>query len=195
MIYIIFLIFLIIFIFYFFSSNFKEINNNFEYNEPTLTDTTKEIFYKDGCKITPLKEINFNTRILSKTKYSNLKDSFIVPYDIVFGWNNMVKKEYLDKINISQSNRWFFYDYKNNSLFNENDIRSNFDNFHIIPENQTVLEKIDNLSIGDTVYIKGYLVNLDCSFINFKRGSSLSFTDRSATSCEQILIEDIKELN
>lgn len=185
---------LIISLYLFFSSPFKEIKE--ELLEPILENTSESSFFIKGCEITPIKKINMNTMILSKKDYtnSNLIDSFIVPYDFVFGWKNMSKKEYLDLINISQNNRWFFYNYKQNELFKEKDILEHFDNFHIIPKDEFILNKLNSYKIGNIINIEGFLVSLNCPYINFKRGTSLSFKDRSATSCEQIFITDIEKI-
>jgi hypothetical protein len=198
MIVIIFLFILIIFfisIFYlFFSSPFKELTE--ELINPILENTEKKSFFLKGCEIKPIKKIYMEAIILSKKDYrkSNLLDSFIVPYDFVFGWKNMSKKEFLDVINISQNNRWFFYNYKQNNLFQEKDILENFDNFHIIPKDEIILDNLRHFKIGDIVRVEGFLVSLNCPFINFSRGTSLSFKDRSATSCEQIYITNIEKL-
>lgn len=147
-------------------------------------------FYIDNCKIETLSKISLDARILNITKYenSNFDDNKFVPYDIVLGWNNLTKKEYLENIEISQSNRYFYYQYKNlkHELFLDN-----FDNFHII-NNEYIEKNKDLLKKYSNINIEGYLVNVQCP--TWSRKTSLSFSDRSQTSCEQLYITNISKI-
>lgn len=174
----------------YFFAGFKWNENINIKGKPVLTEVEETILQRENCIIRKHHEIEFAARILSKEDYKYEIDGKVVPMDIVFGWGKMSQDKYIKQIDLSQGVRWFHY--KLNGV-PHNQIKCNFDNFHIIPQTGKIKREIDSFREGEAVMVKGYLVDLSCSN-GVKRNSSLSWCDRSATSCEQILITSIKEL-
>lgn len=189
---VLFALFLIIFIssVIYYALNVKYMNLVYMPESPIVVDVSGITKSEDGCEIEMIKDIKFKARVLSKVSYrgSKYSDSDHVPYDIVFGWGNLTDKKYLEKISITQNNRYFFYNY--DKSIDHSEIIEDFDNFHII--NNFEIKNIEKISKHDNVYVEGYLANMKCK--NFSRKSSTSFSDRSSSSCEQIYITKIIKL-
>lgn len=164
-------------------------------SDPVVTQIDQKIFpAKDNCKVKTTNHIEFAARVLAMKEYSHLPDSDIVPMDIVFGWDLMSQDKIISRVSIEQNTRWFYYKFDPNEIdFSHEDIKCSFDNFHIIPGNSKVKGFLSSLKEGEAVKIKGYLADLEC--MDFERYTSLSWCDRSPTSCEQLLIESIEYLN
>lgn len=187
--FILLLIIIIISLSLFIIFQFKYYDLKYLDQEPILNELNYK-FQESGCEFEVVKAIDFSARILSIRDYTDSRyyDKDLVPYDIVFGWGNLTKKEYLENINITQNNRFFHYNYKD---LNHNDFITDFDNFHIV-NNSYLNENIHYLKRYNNLSISGYLVNIKCD--NWNRNTSISFKDRSATSCEQLYITSMNEI-
>ena len=126
---------------------------------PYIESIYEESFnLKHGCVATSTNYLEFKSRLLSKKDYrgSRFYDQDIAIYDFVLGWGIMSIDKYIKKVNISQNDRWFFYKMKDIS---HGAILEHFDNFHMIPENDSISEKLDNVIPGQVIALKGYLVS------------------------------------
>lgn len=145
----------------------------------------KSIKLKDA-EIQKIAEYKIDAIVLSKKEYSD-KMSDLVPIDLALGWGPMSKQELINKLNISQSGRWFYFFYKEG--IDVKDVSENSANTHIIPLTNDILEKIEDLDIGSKVTLKGYLVNLKYNALEMK--SSTSRNDLGSGSCEVMLVQEV----
>jgi hypothetical protein len=106
-----------------------------------------------------LAEYQIKARVLSRNNFSIGKESEISPFDLALGWGPMSDQSVIDKIDISQSNRW--YRWKADVLpIPAREISLNSANVHIIPKDETMKDKFDNVYSGSLIEMKGYLVEI-----------------------------------
>jgi hypothetical protein len=159
---------------------------------PVQVETTKASFEYKGFTITPLAAFQIEARLLSKRKYFLGNEAKLAPVDYALGWGPMSNFNILKELDISQSNRWYFYQYKTPPIL-PNDIIAHSGNMHLIPATQTVARKIKSVRRGEIILLKGYLVN-----VSSQKGwhwlSSLSRTDTGSGSCEVVWVEELKKM-
>jgi hypothetical protein len=113
----------------------------------------------DEFRFKALAEYQIKARVLSRNNFSVGKESEISPFDLALGWGPMSDQSIIDKIEISQSNRW--YHWQADVLpIPSREVSLNSANVHIIPKDETVEEKFDNVYKGSLIEIKGYLVEV-----------------------------------
>lgn len=113
----------------------------------------------EGYKIRPVASFAMKGRVLSKEEYMFDEKSDISPYDIVLGWQIMSDQNFSDMIDVSQGFRTFHIDY-NNPRIKAKSMVQQMANLHIIPADELITDRIDDLVKGDIVLLKGYLVNV-----------------------------------
>tara|TARA_R110000782_G_scaffold73615_3_gene147284 strand:+ start:2324 stop:2947 length:624 start_codon:yes stop_codon:yes gene_type:complete len=153
---------------------------------------SKQAFQFDEFQITPLANFQLVARVLGAERYRADRESRLSPVDLALGWGPMANPATLDKLTITQSNRW--YHWRTDKFpIPRRDIETNSANMHFIPANSAVAAKLKSIQTGDTVKLIGYLVHVDG-----KNGwtwtSSLTREDTGSHSCEVILLEDIKTI-
>ena len=67
-------------------------------------------------------------------------------------------------------------------------------NIHLIPANKEILKQIKDISSNDIYFLSGYLVTAKCSN-GFFRGSSTVRNDSGNGACEQLYVEEIKQVH
>jgi len=137
-----------------------------------------------------LAEYQIKARVLSRNNFSIGKESEISPFDLALGWGTMSDQSVIDKIDISQSNRW--YRWKADVLpIPAREISLNSANVHIIPKDETMKDKFDNVYSGSLIEMKGYLVEITTTD-GWRWKSSLKRDDTAGGSCELFWVEDLE---
>jgi len=153
---------------------------------------TKE-WPKDGYTIKALAEYKIKARVLSRNNFSIGRESDLSPLDLALGWGPMSDQSVIDKIKITQSNRWYHWE-TDSSPIPLNQVSLNSANVHIIPNNEDVENKLENVYKGSLIEMKGYLVS-----INAKDGwhwqSSLKRDDTGGGSCELFLVDTLENFD
>lgn len=153
---------------------------------------TKE-WQKDEYTIKALAEYKIKARVLSRNNFSIGRESNLSPVDLALGWGPMSDQSVIDKIKITQSNRWYHWE-TNASPIPLNQVSLNSANVHIIPNNEEVENKLDDVYKGSLIEMKGYLVS-----INAKDGwhwqSSLRRDDTGGGSCELFLVDELENFD
>lgn len=153
---------------------------------------TKE-WQKDGYTIKALAEYKIKARVLSRNNFSIGRESDLSPLDLALGWGPMSDQSVIDKIKITQSNRWYHWE-TDSSPIPLNQVSLNSANVHIIPNSEDVENKLENVYKGSLIEMKGYLVS-----INAKDGwhwqSSLKRDDTGGGSCELFLVDTLENFD
>jgi hypothetical protein len=140
-------------------------------------------------KIEALAEYDIKARVLSRNNFSFGKESEISPFDLVLGWGPMSDQSIIDKIDISQRNRW--YRWKADVLpIPAKEITLNSANVHIVPEDELVEEKFETVYQGSLIEMKGYLVEITTAD-GWRWRSSMKRDDTAGGSCELFWVEDL----
>lgn len=136
-----------------------------------------------------LAEYNIKARVLSRNNFSLGKESEISQLDLALGWGPMSDQTIIDKIDITQSNRW--YHWQADILpIPRREISLNSANVHIIHKNETVENQFDKVYKGSLIAMKGYLVEVT-SEDGWRWKSSLKRDDTGGGSCELFWVEEL----
>ena len=149
---------------------------------------------QQNVQIIELEKYEGSFRVLSKEDYHWGREAEFSPIDIAVGWGEMAKPQVYEHIDISQSNRWYYWRYENNPPIPLNDIASSSANTHLIPANKVVAQKLADIDVDDMVYLKGQLVEVK-SADGWTWRSSLSRTDTGNGACELMLVEEVREIS
>jgi len=143
----------------------------------------------DEFSFRALAEYSIKARVLSRNNFSVGKESEISPFDLALGWGSMSDQNIIDKIDISQSNRW--YRWKADVLpIPAREISLNSANVHIIPKDETIEKKFDEVYKGSLIEMKGYLLEIT-NTEGWRWKSSLKRDDTAGGSCELFWVEEL----
>ncbi len=172
----------------------------------TLDDSDIIEFTKDDYEyeLTPLFNYEVNGLVVNKmdyTLFSIYKRDSVFPMDLCMIWgDNLENKVHQDKdLKFSQDMRFCFVQWKESVNFDEGDLSNN----HLLVNNKKIEKKINTISTGDQVKIKGKLVNVKAKNLGdlgkydpeyFEWNSSTTRTDAGAGACETIYVDDIEIL-
>lgn len=176
----------------------KGVYNKYKYEvslekEPIQKKTGKDVFTKDDYTFKPLYDYAIKAKVLGKEKYRFGAEAKLSSYDLALGWKAMSRNENIERIKITQSNRW--YRWRVDSFFiPKKEITHNSANTHIIHANQDVLSVIESVDEGDIVELYGYLVNVSALKNNrsFYWNSSTKRTDVGGGACEVFYVNYAK---
>ncbi len=149
-------------------------------------------FEKNGYQLTPLAVFELEAKVLSSESYWLGRTADLSPTDLALGWGPMATKELLDKVSISQSNRWYYW-YVAHDFTQElgREISSHSSNMHIIPATPAVAKALSAVKKGQVVYLKGFLIEANASD-GWKWRSSLSREDTGDGACELVWATDLQ---
>jgi hypothetical protein len=149
-------------------------------------------FEKNGYLLTPLAIFELEAKVLSTENYWLGRTADLSPTDLALGWGTMATQALLDKVAISQSNRWFYW-YVARDFTPElgHEISTHASNMHIIPANPAVEKTLSSVKKGQVVYIKGFLIEAAASD-GWKWRSSLSREDTGDGACELIWATELQ---
>ena len=145
-------------------------------------------------KLKPLARFSVNARILHRKVYRYDRESKLAPVDLALGWREMSDQAVLDRLNISQSTRFYWYQYHQPPPIPREQIVSRSTNVHVIPATPAIASFCKSLRAGELVHLEGKLVEATGPEINVWR-SSLSRTDSGNGACELMLVEDCAKLD
>lgn len=165
---------------------YEDLKKHNVYLDEPIQENINDIYIKhDNATITLTDKYYGKFKVLSTKKYNDK----ILPIDIALGWREMAKKENYDRTNITQSNRWYHWKV-DNFFIPQKSIEYNSANTHFIPMNQTILNKLYDLKVDDTIQFYGYLSIIDKD--NRITKSSRTRKDTGGGACEVVFITDLE---
>lgn len=141
----------------------------------------------------PLAMFSVDARVLHRRNYRYDAGAALVPVDLALGWGPMSDQSVLDQLNITQSMRFYWYEYKLPPPIPVPEIVSHSANMHIIPATAQIAARCKSLRPGSLVRLIGDLVEASGPGIPRWR-SSLSRTDTGNGACELFYVEEIDDL-
>lgn len=141
----------------------------------------------------PLAYFDLDARVLHSKTYPYDRQAALVPVDLALGWGPMSDQRVLDRLRISQSMRFYWYEYQLPPPIPPDQIASHSSNVHIIPSNSQIASRCKSLRAGSLVHLSGELVEATGPGIGTWR-SSLSRSDTGNGACELLYLKDIKML-
>jgi hypothetical protein len=148
-------------------------------------------FMFDDYRVTRKARFEIRARVLSTEPYYTGRNADLSPIDLALGWGVMSDQAVIDRLNISQSGRWYRWRYENSPPVLEQQIISNSSNMHMIPANKDVERTLKNLRKGDIISLDGYLVDVDHPSGWYWR-TSMSRTDTGDGACEIVYVESLQ---
>jgi hypothetical protein len=163
--------------------------------EPSQTPITPadSAFETGKFHLQPLAHFAVDARVLHRKIYRYDRPSALVPVDLAVGWGAMSDQAVLDQLNISQSARFFWYEWRNQPPIPETEIIAHATNLHLIPSTPALAERCKRLRAGELIHLRGLLVEATGAEIGTWR-SSLSRTDSGNGACELVWVEDLHQL-
>lgn len=129
-------------------------------------------------------------RILARERYRFDTLSDLVPEDLALGWGPMSDNRILRSLDITQSNRFYFWQAPARSPIPRDSIIKHSANTHVIPQNPLIARQLSRLRPGQVVTLSGELVDGtrdDGVWIK----TSLTRNDTGAGACEVLLVSDL----
>jgi hypothetical protein len=161
-------------------------------DEPIQKPTTAPGWEKEGYHFTPLAEFDAKVLILHLKKYRTGRESDLSPIDLAVGWGPMSDQSVIDRLEISQSGRW--YEYKARLLpLPQKLIAVSSSNMHMIPANDEVDDALGDLHRGDVISFSGYLVEVRADD-GWHWRSSTTRTDEGNGACEVVWVKRLSKI-
>jgi len=129
-------------------------------------------------------------RVLARESYHFDSLSDLIPEDLALGWGPMSDNDVLRSIDISQSNRFYYWHASADARIARDAIISHSANTHVIPQTQAIARALSRLRPGEVVVLSGELVDAvrdDGRWIK----TSMVRTDTGAGACEVMLVTDV----
>ncbi|PYJ09495.1 MAG: hypothetical protein DMF06_09815 [Verrucomicrobia bacterium] len=164
-------------------------------SEPTqiaIGDGEQEIEH-GRYHLKPLARFKLDARILHRKTYGYDRGAKLVPVDLAVGWGAMSDQAVLDRLTISQSMRFYWYEYQSPPI-PKDQIISHSTNLHVIPASPAIAAFCKSLRQGELVHLEGELVEATGPEIGTWR-SSLTRTDSGNGACELMLVENCAKLD
>lgn len=139
---------------------------------------------------TPLATFEITARVLSKEHYWFDRESTFVPYDLALGWRRMSDQSVIDKLSITQDNRFFRFRWEGSAPIGQAEMMSSATNMHLIPASPEVLATIKSVRVGQIVTLRGCLVEV-VSDDGWRWKSSLTRNDTGRGACELMWVEEM----
>jgi len=157
--------------------------------QPVQQSTNQSKITLNDFTITPLQSFEIEARVLSVEHYSFDREADLAPVDLALGWGPMSDGAVLSKIDISQSNRFYFW-HVNEFPIPRREIETNSANMHMIPADSIIEKVLESIKTGQRVKLSGYLVQVDSSD-GWHWKSSLSREDTGNGSCELVYVKSV----
>ena len=141
-------------------------------------------------QLTPRATYRINARILGIERYRFDALAALVPEDLALGWGPMSDNRLLRSIDVTQSNRFYYWRMTGPPQFARELVIAHSANTHVIPDGRAVAVQLSRLRRGQVVTLAGELVDGrrdDGAWLN----TSLSRTDTGAGACEVLLVHDV----
>jgi hypothetical protein len=129
-------------------------------------------------------------RILARERYHFDGLADLIPEDLALGWGPMSDNKNLRSIDISQSNRFYYWRVPPQAPLSTDSIITHSANTHVIPQDALIARQLSRLRPGQVVTLSGELVDGvrdDGRWIK----TSMVRTDTGAGACEVMLVADV----
>ena len=144
---------------------------------------------KNDYQITPLESFALEARVLGTERYRLDRGAEISPVDLALGWGPMSDESVLERIDISQSGRFYFWHVKEFPI-PRRDIEIHSANMHMIPADASVAYELKRVRVGDVVSLDGMLVEADKAN-GWRWRSSLTRDDTGGGACELVYVQSL----
>ena len=139
--------------------------------------------------LTTRAHFDLTARVLSRKDYAFGADARLIPEDLALGWGRMSDSAVLAHIDISQSDRFYFWHVKQFPI-PRREIETSSANMHMIPADPGVLHQLREVRPGEVVHIQGFLVDASRPD-GWRWNTSMTRDDTGAGACELVYVESL----
>ncbi len=157
---------------------------------PVQSTASESALQRAGYVIEPLASYDIRAKVLSIERYRVGREADLSPLDFALGWGPMSDTAVLDRLSISQSNRWYHYRWEGAPPIDPTLMARSSANTHLVPADESVKNRLLNVSKGAVVKLSGYLINVRHSD-GWTWRSSLTRDDTGGGSCELMWVTDV----
>lgn len=158
--------------------------------QKALHSSTTPVFEKNGYRIIALASFEAEARVLLKKNYYFGDEADISPVDLALGWGRMSDSQILERIELSQSNRFYFWRTERFPI-PRREIETHSANMHMVPATDTIHKKLKTIQPGNLVRFSGYLIEARRQD-GWHWRSSLTRNDTGNGACELIWVENLE---
>ena len=160
-------------------------------DEPVQQDVPPQFVAEvAGFKLTGVARYTGRARVLGTKRYWNGRGADLVPVDVALGWGPMSDSAVLDAMELSQSNRFFFYQWQTAPPIPADEIMTHAANNHVIAANSEVAGALRALRTGQIAQMQGWLVDARGAD-GFAWATSRRRDDTGNGACELFYVESI----
>jgi hypothetical protein len=162
-------------------------------SDPEQTSTSDPPMKCGAFNLKPLAHFALDARVLHSKIYRYDRQSALVPVDLALGWGAMSDQRVLDQISITQSMRFYWWQYRMPPPISQDEIVSHSTNLHVIPATREIEAQAKSLRTGQLIHLSGDLVEASAPGFGTWR-SSLSRTDTGNGACELMVVKELSIL-
>jgi hypothetical protein len=145
---------------------------------------------KAGYEITPLARFELDARVLGVERYRFDRGSDLSPVDLALGWGRMSDTAVLERVSITQGSRAYAWRTPEFPI-PRREIETSSANMHLVPANDVVASRLNEVRRGHFVRLSGYLIEARAAD-GWRWKSSLTREDTGNGSCELIWVERLE---
>lgn len=161
--------------------------------DPLQTPTERPPFEvptrRGSAMLTPRAEYDISAVVAGSERYRFDDPALLSPLDLILTWGELPTPAYRDKLDYSQSWRFFFWRTEDLDL-DARYVIHHAANTHLIPANRNVKRALLAIDRGDEVRLGGLLV--DASAPGFRWPTSLVRGDHGDRGCEILYVESVR---
>lgn len=147
-------------------------------------------FSVNGLEAHALTQYAVSGRVLSSARYRLGRAAGLAPFDFALGWGRMTEAAVIDRLDIHQGGRWYFWRYRGEPPLPLREIETSSANVHLIPADAAVARALRRTQAGQMVALRGYLVELRAAD-GWQWRSSVSREDTGNGSCELMYVQAV----
>lgn len=162
-------------------------------SDPQQTPSAAKPIAHGIYRLQPLAHFAIDARVLHRKVYRWDGAADLVPVDLALGWGTMSDQRVLDQVTITQSMRFYWFEYKLPPPISKEEIIAHSTNVHVIPATPQIASRCKSLRGGELIHLSGELVEATRSD-GWKWRSSLSRNDTGNGACELMLVQEISSI-
>lgn len=156
-------------------------------DDPIQAETRRKPIKFRGATVYPLADYSLTAVVLSSKFYTTGEEANFSPIDLALGWGCMSDESLLRRMEVSQGDRRYAYQYSGAVDVTAADMSRSSANTHIIPSTTATAELLASVKRGDVVRLSGALVEVKRQY--WKWRSSLVRTDTGDGACEVMWVD------
>lgn len=159
-------------------------------DDPVQAEASGETIAVGRWTLTPKATYDITARVLGRESYRFDALADLIPEDLALGWGPMSDNAVLDRFEISQSSRFFWWRPLDGLPIASRDVVEHSANTHVIPADATVGRALARLRVGQVVRLEGVLVDGKRDDGMYFR-TSLTRRDSGEGACEVLYVEEV----